>query len=294
MTGPGRLAAQRLPHAGPDAVLRGHLLPARARVGMPSWRRSSTRSPRRGTSSATRSRPAATRSRASARGRPAGALGATTSTRACWTTAVEGSARCFDPPTAASAAPRSSRPRRRSSSSCAAERRRSTAHTLRAMASGGMYDQIGGGFARYSVDARLARPALREDALRQRAAGTRVPARLAGDRRAAFRAVCEETLDWALREMRGPEGGFYSALDADSEGEEGKFYVWTRRRAARGARGERRRRAIAWFGATDRGNFEGRNIPCAARASRSGASLARAALRGARASGSGPASTTSA
>ena len=60
-----------------------------------------------------------------------------------------------------------------------------TAHTLRAMASGGMYDQVGGGFARYSVDPLLARPPLREDALRQRAARARLPARLAGHRRAA-------------------------------------------------------------------------------------------------------------
>src|SRR6188472_1712852 len=147
--------------------------------------------------------------------------------------------------------------------------------TLDGMLAGGIYDQLGGGFSRYSVDAIWLVPhfekMLYDNALLARAYlhGWQV---LGHDR---WRRVCEETLDWALREMRGPEGGFYSALDADSEGEEGKFYVWTPDEirdalgsadAAPGSTNcinfssQQVDKLMQFYGISESGNFEGRNI----------------------------------
>jgi uncharacterized protein YyaL (SSP411 family) len=148
-----------------------------------------------------------------------------------------------------------------------------TETTLDAMLAGGIYDQLGGGFARYTVDANWLVPhfekMLYDNALLARAYlhGWQV----FGHER--YRRACEETLDWALREMRGPEGGFYLALDADSEGEEGRFYVWTPEQIREVLSGEAAGRAnrikfspqqienlMRFYGVGEGGNFEGRNI----------------------------------
>jgi len=131
--------------------------------------------------------------------------------------------------------------------------------TLVRMARGGMYDHLGGGFARYSVDAHWMVPHF-EKMLYDNAqlASLYLHAWLAfGD--PECRRVCEETLDYILRDMTDPAGGFYSAEDADSEGHEGKFYVWTAEeiRAVLGADADR---ALTYWG-VDRGpNFEGKSI----------------------------------
>jgi uncharacterized protein YyaL (SSP411 family) len=134
-------------------------------------------------------------------------------------------------------------------------------HTLRRMASGGMYDQVGGGFSRYSVDRVWLVPhfekMLYDNALLARA--YLHAWQVTGDE--LFRRVCRETLDWALAELRQEEGAFASALDADSEGVEGKFYVWTPAEVRDVLGAELGEEMLAHFGMTEGGNFEGRNIP---------------------------------
>jgi uncharacterized protein YyaL (SSP411 family) len=125
--------------------------------------------------------------------------------------------------------------------------------SLEAMARGGIYDQLGGGFHRYSVDARWLVPHF-EKMLYDNALLSRLYLHgYQATRRLLYRRIAEETLDYVLREMTGPGGGFYSSQDADSEGEEGRYYVWSwDDLAALGV--------AEYFGATPGGNFQGQNI----------------------------------
>ncbi len=132
--------------------------------------------------------------------------------------------------------------------------------TLDRMASGGIYDHVGGGFARYSVDARWLVPhfekMLYDNAL---LAATYVEAWQATSN-ADYARVARETLDYVLRDMTGSEGGFYSAEDADSEGEEGKFYVWAPDEIDEVLGEETGAIFGRVYDVTDAGNFEGHSI----------------------------------
>ena len=135
-----------------------------------------------------------------------------------------------------------------------------TRETLTKMAKGGIYDQLGGGFHRYSVDDRWLVPHF-EKMLYDNALLGRLyldAGRALGE--AEFLTVAREILDYVLREMTSPDGGFYSTQDADSEGEEGKFFIWTPAEVRAVLGDELGAFAERYFDVTAEGNFEGRNI----------------------------------
>ena len=142
-----------------------------------------------------------------------------------------------------------------------AEARRMAGQTLEAMARGGMYDQLGGGFARYSTDEAWVVPHF-EKMLYDNALLARVYAhswRRTGS--ALARRVAAETCDWMLRELRTPQGGLAASLDADSEGEEGRFYVWSPAELTEALGEQEAAFAAGAFGVTRAGTFEdGRSV----------------------------------
>jgi hypothetical protein len=133
------------------------------------------------------------------------------------------------------------------------------ANSFLKMARGGIYDQIGGGFARYSVDATWLVPHF-EKMLYDNALLTRFGTHLwQATKDEEIRRVTIETVEWVAREMTSPEGGFYSSLDADSEGHEGKFYVWSEEELDT-LLGADTRAFKAYYGVVRGGNFEGNSI----------------------------------
>jgi len=132
-------------------------------------------------------------------------------------------------------------------------------HTLEQMARGGIHDHLGGGFCRYSVDAQWTIPHFEKMLYDNgQLLALYAEAWAAADRRPLFRHVCERTAAWLMGEMQSPAGGYYASLDADSEGEEGRFYLWTPAEVAELLEPEEYRVFAARFGLDRAANFEGR------------------------------------
>ena len=134
-------------------------------------------------------------------------------------------------------------------------------HTCRKMAEGGMYDQLGGGFHRYSTDSRWLVPHF-EKMLYDNALLSRLYLHyFQVSQDALARETVTGILDYVLREMTHPDGGFYSTQDADSEGHEGKFFVWDMAEVREALGNNDAALFSAYYNITEAGNFEGKNIP---------------------------------
>ena len=132
--------------------------------------------------------------------------------------------------------------------------------TLQKMANGGIYDQLGGGFHRYSTDPYWLVPHF-EKMLYDNALLSRLYLHAyQATGHSLYRRIAEETLDYVLREMTDPSGGFYSTQDADSEGVEGEFFIWTQDEIEAILGPEDGTLISGYFGVTEAGNFEGKNI----------------------------------
>ena len=136
---------------------------------------------------------------------------------------------------------------------------RMVTHTLDRMAYGGMYDQIGGGFHRYSVDRKWLVPHFEKMLYDNALLAKHYLEAYQLTKRPLYRRIATETLDYVIREMTDSSGGFHSSEDADSEGEEGKFYVWSAPEIKK-ALGNDAALFSRYYGVTAHGNFEGRNI----------------------------------
>ncbi len=133
-----------------------------------------------------------------------------------------------------------------------------TVFTLEQMAQGGMNDQLGGGFCRYSVDDRWMIPHFEKMLYDNGALLALYAEAHAATGNPLFKRTCEQTAAWVMREMQSEEGGYYSSLDADSEGEEGKFYVWTPEEVESLLTAEEYRLCARHFGLDKHPNFEGK------------------------------------
>lgn len=133
--------------------------------------------------------------------------------------------------------------------------------TLDSMADGGIYDHIGFGFARYSVDEQWLVPHFEKMLYDQAMLAIAYTEAYQVTENPRYRKIADEILAYVTREMRDPDGGFYSAEDADSEGEEGKFYLWDKAEILDVLGEEQGQEFCRKYDVTEEGNFEGENIP---------------------------------